>query len=180
MRRDLPPRHRGIILFSKGCPNPSFPLYVAITATAPAQAVAALARWQPPCQGAATPVAGAVTLLAAGLAAGNSPLRAPYSRPPLWALHCKRLCLRVVAAPAGWPQPTVPAGGTSARKHCPCGLLPPLAGTVGLPFGLALAKANRPLAGGLGRGLAVGGRPCMGAGRPSSSLPSLQKCSKNA
>ncbi|RWW55280.1 hypothetical protein BHE74_00038097 [Ensete ventricosum] len=38
-------------------------------------------------------------------------------------------------------------------------------GVVGLPYGLALAEAGRPLAGGLGHALAVGGRPCMGAGR---------------
>ncbi|RWW37905.1 hypothetical protein BHE74_00056925, partial [Ensete ventricosum] len=41
--------------------------------------------------------------------------------------------------------------------------------------GRALAAAGRPLTGGLGRGIAVGGRPCMGAGRHSSSLPSLRK-----
>ncbi|RRT46217.1 hypothetical protein B296_00048062, partial [Ensete ventricosum] len=44
---------------------------------------------------------------------------------------------------------------------------------VGLPCGLALAVAGRPLAEGLSRGLAVGGQPCMGlvvAGRPSFSL----------
>ncbi|RRT45080.1 hypothetical protein B296_00018537 [Ensete ventricosum] len=34
----------------------------------------------------------------------------------------------------------------------------------GLPCGLALAAADCPLAGGLGRGQAVDGRPCMGAG----------------
>ncbi|RRT65899.1 hypothetical protein B296_00014575, partial [Ensete ventricosum] len=52
--------------------------------------------------------------------------------------------------------------GTSAHRHRP---LLPFAGAAGLPFGLALAAANRPLVGGLGRGLAVGGRPSMGAGR---------------
>ncbi|RWV84657.1 hypothetical protein GW17_00053614, partial [Ensete ventricosum] len=34
-----------------------------------------------------------------------------------------------------------------------------------LPFGLALAVASRPLATGLGRGLAVGGQLYIGAGR---------------
>ncbi|RZS23772.1 hypothetical protein BHM03_00056753, partial [Ensete ventricosum] len=37
------------------------------------------------------------------------------------------------------------------------------AGGAGLPFGLALTTASRPLVGGLGRGLTVGGRPCMGS-----------------
>ncbi|RWV93825.1 hypothetical protein GW17_00043688 [Ensete ventricosum] len=52
--------HHMIILFPKGCPNPSFPLctVVAVAATAPAKAVAALAYWQSPYQGAATPAAG--------------------------------------------------------------------------------------------------------------------------
>ncbi|RWV92689.1 hypothetical protein BHE74_00055037 [Ensete ventricosum] len=70
--------------------------------------------------------------LAARLAAGGNPFRAPYSRPPC-CYHCGRQ--------------------------------PPLAGVVGFPFELALAAASRPLAGGLSRDLAVGGRPCMGAGR---------------
>ncbi|RRT38716.1 hypothetical protein B296_00040520, partial [Ensete ventricosum] len=76
MRHNLPPRHRGsrchlyapavplyvitnnhrIVLFSKGCPNLSFPLCAA--AAAPAQEATALARWQPPRQGAATPADG--------------------------------------------------------------------------------------------------------------------------
>ncbi|RWW00676.1 hypothetical protein BHE74_00013092 [Ensete ventricosum] len=70
--------------------------------------------------------------------------------------------LQAAAALAGWRQSIVPAGGASAQSHRP---LLPLAGTAGLPFGLALAAANRPLAGGLGRSLAVGGRPSMGACR---------------
>ncbi|RWW24022.1 hypothetical protein GW17_00011706 [Ensete ventricosum] len=68
----------------------------------------------------------------------------------------------------------MPTGGCR-----PCGLvaayrargrlLPPqatllLAGVAGLPFRLALASTSRPFEGGLGRGLVVGGRPCMGAG----------------
>ncbi|RZS23259.1 hypothetical protein BHM03_00056159 [Ensete ventricosum] len=55
-------------------------------------------------------------------------------------------------------QVAVPAGDASACRRPPCGLLP-LAGAAGLPFGLALAAANRPLGGGLGRGLAMGGWP---------------------
>ncbi|RZS21074.1 hypothetical protein BHM03_00053659, partial [Ensete ventricosum] len=82
----------------------------------------------PPCQGVATPAAGAVA------PAGDSPLWAPYSRPPLRAPRCKRLCPRTTTAP--------------------CGRLPPLAGAAGLPFGLALAVASRPLARGLSCGLA--------------------------
>ncbi|RZS25758.1 hypothetical protein BHM03_00059006, partial [Ensete ventricosum] len=101
--------------------------------------------------------------------------------------------------PCGWRQPlagaalqaAVPTGGyhsyglaasTAPTAYCPCGQLLPLANIAGLPFGLALAIANRPLTGGLSRGLAMGGRPCMGlavAGRPSSSVPSLRKRMKN-
>ncbi|RWV98928.1 hypothetical protein GW17_00038196, partial [Ensete ventricosum] len=88
----------------------------------------------PPCQGVATPAAGAVA------PTGDRPLWVPYSRPPLRAPRYKRLC----------PQTTT----------APCGRLPPLAGAAGLPFGLALAVASRPLArGGLSCGLAVGGWP---------------------
>ncbi|RWW36614.1 hypothetical protein BHE74_00058355 [Ensete ventricosum] len=108
-------------------------------------------------------------LLAVGLAVGGNPLRAPYSRPPFWALRCKWLCpqaaaaLRVGCNRQCLPEAAAPAGGASARRHRPCGLLP-LAGAVDLPFKLALAAANRPLTGGLGRGLTVVGRPCLGAG----------------
>ncbi|RWW70651.1 hypothetical protein BHE74_00021653, partial [Ensete ventricosum] len=77
-------------------------------------------------------------LLAVGLAICDSPLRAPYSRPPLRASRCKQVCPRAATAPAS---------------------------SIGLPCGLALAVAGRPLVGGLGHSLAVGGRPCMGVGR---------------
>ncbi|RRT31532.1 hypothetical protein B296_00049438, partial [Ensete ventricosum] len=62
-------------------------------------------------------------------------------------------------------QVVVPAGGASTRKCHPCGRLSPFASVGGLPFGLALAAASCPLVRGLGRGLAVGGRPCLGTGR---------------
>ncbi|RRT32016.1 hypothetical protein B296_00036287 [Ensete ventricosum] len=85
----------------------------------------------------------------------------------------------------GWPQLVVPAD-VAPVGCCPCEEhRPPLriaapVSDAGLPCGLALAAAGHPLAGGLSRGLAVGGRPCMGADCTSSSLPSLQKRSKNA
>ncbi|RWV81876.1 hypothetical protein GW17_00056667 [Ensete ventricosum] len=125
-------------------------------------AAAALARWQPPCQGAATH--------AVALTSGN-PLRAPCSRPPLRASHCKRLCPQAAVAPAGWLQPTVHAGVCCphGRHFCPQAL-PLWAAVAGLPFGLALALAGCPLVGGLGRGLAVGGGPYIGAGRGWPSL----------
>ncbi|RRT48080.1 hypothetical protein B296_00012190 [Ensete ventricosum] len=100
---------RRIILFSKGCPNPSCPICAAAAAATRAQATAALARRYPPCQGAVTPTTGA-TILAGGRAshgrqplAGTlgSPLRVPYSRPPLLAPRYKRVCLREAAAPMG-------------------------------------------------------------------------------
>ncbi|RWV79344.1 hypothetical protein GW17_00059535, partial [Ensete ventricosum] len=73
----------------------------------------------------------------------------------------------------GWLRATAPFGcptidplcGHRAVSGCARRRLLPLAGAAGLPFGLAPVATNRPLAGGLGRGLAVGGRPCMGAGR---------------
>ncbi|RZS05890.1 hypothetical protein BHM03_00036441, partial [Ensete ventricosum] len=106
----------------------------------PAQA--ALAPWQPPCQGATTPAAGAAALAGRRWqtltgALHPAPLRAPAAsgcRPPL----CRRI-----------------AGSRPLRPGR--GWLPPLRATA--PTG------SRPLPAGLGRGLAVGGRPCMGAGR---------------
>ncbi|RWW64030.1 hypothetical protein BHE74_00028757 [Ensete ventricosum] len=70
------------------------------------------------------------------MATGGSPLRAPCSRP-----------LMVVPTAGCCPR---------GRRFCPQAL--PLLGATGLPFRLALAVANRHHAGGLGRGLAVGGR----------------------
>ncbi|RRT54264.1 hypothetical protein B296_00045876, partial [Ensete ventricosum] len=70
--------------------------------------------------------------LAAGLATGGSPLRAPYRGPLLWASRSK-------------------------RRFCP---QPSLASLSGWPW----PQPSAPLKGGLGRGLAMGGRPCMGAG----------------
>ncbi|RZS15904.1 hypothetical protein BHM03_00047804 [Ensete ventricosum] len=40
-------------------------------------------------------------LLAAGLAAGDSPLWEPYSRPPLRVPHCKQVCPRAATALVG-------------------------------------------------------------------------------
>ncbi|RWW52691.1 hypothetical protein BHE74_00040873, partial [Ensete ventricosum] len=141
---------------------------------------AALARWQPPYQWATTPVAGAAA--PAGSRAGRGrPTADPLCERraasgcargllPLIQALCRRPCLHVALLFVG----AAPAG------CCPCGRLASLTGTAGLPFGLALAVASRPLAGGLGHGLVVGGWPYMGAGRhPSSSLPSLRKHSKN-
>ncbi|RZS25056.1 hypothetical protein BHM03_00058205, partial [Ensete ventricosum] len=61
----------------------------------------------------------------------------------------------LAVAPAGWPQLVVLVGGC-----CPCKWLPLVGG---------MAAAGRPLAGGQAM-----------PGCPSSSLPSLRKCSKNA
>ncbi|RZS15969.1 hypothetical protein BHM03_00047896 [Ensete ventricosum] len=128
-------------------PNLSFPFCVA-AATAPAQVAAGC-----PCS------------LAVALPKGGHPCG--WHRRPCWRQPLASVTLQAVAALAGWPQPTVPAGGCRPRGRCFCPYewLPPLAGAAGLPFGLALAAASRPLVGGLGRGLAMGGRPCMGAGR---------------
>ncbi|RWW05504.1 hypothetical protein GW17_00031213, partial [Ensete ventricosum] len=77
--------------------------------------------------------------------------------------------------------PAGDASGVALAGCYTCGRLPPLASAAGLPCGLALATASRPLAWGLGCGPAMGGRPYMGlamAGRPSL-LPSLRKHCKN-
>ncbi|RWW20974.1 hypothetical protein GW17_00014889 [Ensete ventricosum] len=113
-------------------------------------------------------------------------------KPPLRAPRCKHVCPRAATAPAGYCpygllplRATAPASGTglsygllplratlaSLAGFCPCERRrPPLRAAApvsgaGLPCGLALVAVGRPLAGGLGRGLAVGGRPCIGVGR---------------
>ncbi|RZS28297.1 hypothetical protein BHM03_00061870 [Ensete ventricosum] len=101
-------------------------------------------------------------------------------RPPLRSVApCRRLQPAPFAGAA--LQASVLAGGCHpfglavadrARRRCPCQLLPrqvasplrvaaPPSGA-GLPYGLALAVANR--------GLAVGGRPYIGAGRGRQPL----------
>ncbi|RWV95810.1 hypothetical protein GW17_00041527 [Ensete ventricosum] len=161
-----------IILFSKGCPNPSFPLCATAAAAAPAQAVAALARWQPPYQGAATPAAGTST----GAALAGA---APTSGRP-----CRQQPLRVVPLPTGCllvgVEPVV--GHLQAVGNSPCGVVaggccplwaprcsrPPSSGcSCGLATGgryhlrAGLGRRRLPLA----AGLPVGGRPYIGAGR---------------
>ncbi|RWW36537.1 hypothetical protein BHE74_00058436, partial [Ensete ventricosum] len=59
----------------------------------------------------------------------------------------------------GWPRATVPCGCPTAGPVVSVAL--PAAAA---PCGLALAAAGFSLLWGLGRGLVVGGRPCMGAG----------------
>ncbi|RWW26954.1 hypothetical protein BHE74_00057394 [Ensete ventricosum] len=131
-----------------------------------------------------------LTLLAA------APCGRPVADPLLQVPRCKRVCPRAAATPTGWPQPVVLAGGyrpyrlavaSRAHKRRPYERRgPPLrvaASTsgAGLPCRLALAVADHPLVGDLCRGLAVGGRPCMGAGRGwPPLLAALQKCNKNA
>ncbi|RWW13298.1 hypothetical protein GW17_00022996 [Ensete ventricosum] len=70
----------------------------------------------------------------------------------------------------GWPWAAAHCG-RHATSGCARGWLPPLRPTItpassaDLPYGLVLVAVGRPLVGGLGCGLAVGGRPCMRAGR---------------
>ncbi|RRT38699.1 hypothetical protein B296_00041624 [Ensete ventricosum] len=94
-----------------------------------------------------------------------------------------------VAMPVGGCRPCRLAATNHARGQRFCSQAPPLqvatapCGHHWPPFRAGPTAANHPFAGGLGRGLAMGGRPSQGlavAGRPSSSLPSLRKCSKNA
>ncbi|RZR79587.1 hypothetical protein BHM03_00005321 [Ensete ventricosum] len=116
-------------------------------AVAPSAGVAALGRHL---VGGQRRLVRALPLLAAALANGS-----PGRGLPLAALQ------RAGAVAAGASYACEPVGG------CPCKGV--------------LAVADRPLTAGLGRsrlplaaGLAVGGRPCMGVGRPSSSLFLLQ------
>ncbi|RZS14302.1 hypothetical protein BHM03_00045975, partial [Ensete ventricosum] len=137
------------------CPNPSCPIHIAV-------AVAALCRrrlslpadshptkgW-PPLRPAPSP------LLVASLAAGDCPLRVPYSLPPLRAPCCKRVCPRAATTPACRSCPLASplrVDALASGAGLPCGLLP-------------LRAVLASLARGIGRGLAVGGRP--------SSLSSL-------
>ncbi|RRT84923.1 hypothetical protein B296_00008340, partial [Ensete ventricosum] len=90
---------------------------------------------------------------------------------------------------------TIPAGNRAGRgwqSHVGALQSAPFAGITlqagvparAAPMGYCPCERRRlPILAGPGRSLAVGGRPCIGlvvAGRPSSMLPSLQKCSKNA
>ncbi|RWW35457.1 hypothetical protein BHE74_00059606, partial [Ensete ventricosum] len=79
-----------IILFFKGCPNPSFPLYAVVVVAAPAQAVSAFAHWQPPCQGMATPAAGIVAR-ASGRAGRPSSLLLSAGAAPTGYCPCRQL-----------------------------------------------------------------------------------------
>ncbi|RWV89223.1 hypothetical protein GW17_00048633 [Ensete ventricosum] len=120
----------------------------------------------------------------------------PLWASPLFGLAAGRRCPYGLVAGkqplAGWP---MAAGGASARRRpscwCRTGRRSPACGL--LPLRVAAPcrdpGRNRPptCRGGLGcnrqalaAGLAMGGRPYMGAGRPSSSLPLLQKHSKNS
>ncbi|RZS28028.1 hypothetical protein BHM03_00061579 [Ensete ventricosum] len=118
-------------------------------------------------------------LLAVGLVASGHSLRAPCSRPPLRAPHCKRLCPRATVAPAigavalGWGVPpctgtaptraTALAGGNPGCGYCPRRRQPcPRAGA---HAGGNPCKGLWPWVADTAWGLAV-------VGRPSSSLPS--------
>ncbi|RZS21390.1 hypothetical protein BHM03_00054032, partial [Ensete ventricosum] len=78
----------------------------------------------------------ATTLPRGGHPCGRQPLAGALQPAPLQVPRCKWVCQRAAAAPASG---------------------------AGLPCRLALAAIGRPLSGGLGRGLAMDGRPCMGA-----------------
>ncbi|RWW52221.1 hypothetical protein BHE74_00041368, partial [Ensete ventricosum] len=118
-------------------------------------------RGQGPLPRGATPAAGAAATIGSRVGHGQQPLAGALQLAPFAGVVLQAR-----------PQAQSVAASSQGR-------LPPLAGTAGLPFGLALVAASRPLVGGLGRGLAMGGRPYMRAGRPSSLLPSLRKHNKN-
>ncbi|RZR92251.1 hypothetical protein BHM03_00020492, partial [Ensete ventricosum] len=86
------------------------------------------------------------------------------------------------------PPTATPVGGRTSRGWQPlAGALQPapfagVALQAGVPTGdcRPCGLHQPPLGAGPGRGLTVDGWPRMGAGCPSSSLPSLRKCNKNA
>ncbi|RZR99484.1 hypothetical protein BHM03_00029038 [Ensete ventricosum] len=105
--------HRGrIVIFSKGFPNSSFPLCAAVVAVAaaPTQAAVALARWQPPCQGATTRAAGGIPMWAptTGPLCGHraaSDYR-PYGLAAVGRARGRLSPLRAsLASLSGWPWP---------------------------------------------------------------------------
>ncbi|RZS26627.1 hypothetical protein BHM03_00059989, partial [Ensete ventricosum] len=152
----------------------------------------------PPCQGAAIPTVGAVAPTGGRAGLGRQPLVGALQPTPFVSATLQ------AGVPTGGYRPYGLAVVGCAHRRRPVGCCPrerrrlpfraaaPTSGA-GLPYGLALAAADRPLAGGLavgGRpgptwGLAMGGRPGPAwglavAGHPSSSLPLLRKYSKNA
>ncbi|RRT31624.1 hypothetical protein B296_00045169, partial [Ensete ventricosum] len=105
-----------------------------------------------------------ISLAGAATPTGGSPLRAPCSRPPLRAPCYKWLCPRAAAAPESWPQSAIPQATLLPLGTAPAGSYRPLRAPLATAW---------PWVAGPAWGLAV-------AGCPSSSLPSLRKCSKNA
>ncbi|RRT36279.1 hypothetical protein B296_00046587 [Ensete ventricosum] len=104
----LSPPHSHVLAF--------FPHLHCAAIVAPAQGAATLARQQPPCQGAATPAAGAAAPVS------GKPLRAGHWRSPL--VSCR---LRANASMGDSPyglalaaEPTVPLQGALATTGCPC------------------------------------------------------------
>ncbi|RZR84476.1 hypothetical protein BHM03_00011324, partial [Ensete ventricosum] len=158
------------------CPNPSCPLCAIVVVAALAQATVAIAYWQLPCQGAATPVTGAAALAGDRVGHGRQPIAGALQPAPLCGRHATSSCARWRLSPlrAGHSRSCLRVAllltGAAPAGCYPRGWLPPRAGAVGLPCRLALTTAGRPLVGGLGRDLAMGGRPYMGVGRGWSRL----------
>ncbi|RZS05838.1 hypothetical protein BHM03_00036406 [Ensete ventricosum] len=123
MYRNLPPRHRGSH-YHLHTPAP-FDHPHCVVAT-PYVGDSCLAHRQPPCQGAVAPAADSAPT--GGTSTGAAPLRTGRRRVALLPLS------------------VAPAGDRRWR-------LPPLAGTVDLPYGLALVAAGCPL---MGRQAVVG------------------------
>ncbi|RWW55097.1 hypothetical protein BHE74_00038281, partial [Ensete ventricosum] len=115
-----------IILFLKGCPNPSCPICAATTIFALAQVAIALARRQPPCQGVATPAASAAAPTGIRVGRGRQPLlgalqSVPFAGTVLQAGVPAGVALQV-GVPAGRPQQVVLASvapaGCCPHKRC--------------------------------------------------------------
>ncbi|RWW59928.1 hypothetical protein BHE74_00033106 [Ensete ventricosum] len=158
MRRDLPPRHRGSHC---NLHAPAMPLHNFVHEDSPQNFLKF--------KGAGSSFSQKDALTPLAPSASPSPPLLPLPLPR--GVHPCGCPCQGAFTPAAYGSPAAgPLCGRHTESGCARGQLLPLrdvapASGVGLPDGLVLAAAGSPLVGGLSRGLAMGGRPCMGAGR---------------
>ncbi|RZS16503.1 hypothetical protein BHM03_00048496, partial [Ensete ventricosum] len=147
---------------------------VVVAAIAPTQATVALAHRQPLCSGAATTAANAAAHAGGRASRGWQPLVGVLQSAPLAGTAMEA---------------NVPVSSASAHRRRPYGLLPQRAAVA--PCGCRLPplragpgrSRSPPLVGAMAAAWPWATGPAWGlarVGRPSSLLPSLRKCSKNA